>query len=63
MNNLIIYSVILLALFLISCARVNQMFYYPDRTVYDTPASHGLRFEEVNFLSKDVLEMASRALA
>ena len=58
MNNLIIYSLVLLALFLLSCARVNQMFYYPDRTVYATPADNGLRFEEVTFPSRDGTELS-----
>ena len=58
MNNLIIYSLVILALFLISCVRVNQMFYYPDRTVYATPASQGLRFEEVVFPSRDGTELS-----
>lgn len=53
MSKLIIFSLILLALFLISCARVSQMFYYPDSTIYATPASKGLRFEEVTFPSRD----------
>lgn len=48
-----IYSVVILALFLISRWRIAQMFYYPDRTVYDTPAAHGLHFEEVTFPSQD----------
>jgi hypothetical protein len=58
MNNLIIYCLIVLALFLISCVRVNQMFYYPDRTVYATPADQGLRFEEVIFPSRDGTELS-----
>jgi hypothetical protein len=53
MNNLIIYSLVILALFLLSCVRVNQMFYYPDRNRYSTPADNGLRFEEVTFASQD----------
>lgn len=53
MNNLIIYSLVILALFLLSCVRVNQMFYYPDRTLYSTPAVNGLSFEEVLFPSRD----------
>ena len=53
MNNFIIYSLVILALFLISCVRVNQMFYYPDRIVYSTPEKNGLRFEEVVFPSRD----------
>jgi fermentation-respiration switch protein FrsA (DUF1100 family) len=32
---------------------VGGMFYHPDRTVYDTPERHGLRYEEVSFRSKD----------
>jgi fermentation-respiration switch protein FrsA (DUF1100 family) len=53
MNNLIIYSLVILTLFLLGCVRVRQMFYYPDRTVYSTPAGNGLRFEEVVFPSRD----------
>jgi fermentation-respiration switch protein FrsA (DUF1100 family) len=53
MTKIIIYSIVFLILFLLGRWRVGQMFYYPDRTVYDTPASHGLRFEEVTFTSKD----------
>jgi hypothetical protein len=53
MNNLIIYSFVILVLFLIGCVRVNQMFYYPDHIVYATPADNGLRFEEVVFSSRD----------
>lgn len=53
MNNLIIFSLILLAFFLFGCGRVSQMFYYPDHTIYGTPASRGLSFEEVDFLSQD----------
>ncbi|MBE0503657.1 MAG: alpha/beta hydrolase [Desulfuromonadales bacterium] len=58
MNNLIIYSLIIVALFLISCVRVNQMFYYPDRIVYATPADQGLHFEEVVFSSRDGTELS-----
>ena len=32
---------------------VGGMFYQPDRTVYDTPDRHGLKYEEVAFQSKD----------
>lgn len=32
---------------------VGGMFYQPDRTVYDTPDRHGLKYEEVDFQSKD----------
>lgn len=53
MNNLVIYSLVILALVLIGCVRVNQMFYYPDRTVYGTPADQGLPYEEVVFPSRD----------
>lgn len=53
MTRCIIYSVVLVVLFLLSRWRVGQMFYYPDRTVYDTPASHGLKYEEVGFFSAD----------
>jgi len=53
MIKVVIYGVVILALFLISRWRIGQMFYYPDRTVYDTPAAHGLRFEQVSFSSQD----------
>jgi fermentation-respiration switch protein FrsA (DUF1100 family) len=53
MNNLFLYSMVIIALYLFGCARVNQMFYYPDRTRYSTPADKGLRFEEVVFPSRD----------
>jgi len=32
---------------------VGGMFYYPDQEVYDTPARHGLPYEEVTFPSRD----------
>jgi fermentation-respiration switch protein FrsA (DUF1100 family) len=32
---------------------VGRMFYYPDHKEYDTPARHGLKYEEVAFASKD----------
>jgi uncharacterized protein len=32
---------------------VGKMFYHPDRQVYDSPARHGLKFEEVSFTSRD----------
>jgi uncharacterized protein len=53
MSKILIYSLVIIALFLISCVRVSRMFYYPDRIVYATPASKGLRFEEVVFPSED----------
>lgn len=53
MNRVIVYSLILLALFLFSRWRISQLFYYPDRTLYATPAARGLRFEEVTFPSRD----------
>lgn len=53
MTRLIIYSIVIVVLILLGRWRVGQMFYYPTREVYDTPAAHGLRFEEVTFTSKD----------
>ncbi len=44
-------AVLLLSLLCQGC--VGRMFYHPDRAVYDTPARHGLRFEEVSFRSQD----------
>lgn len=38
-------------LLLSGCAQ--QLFYQPDRVLYDTPQRVGLNFEEVNFKSKD----------
>lgn len=58
MNNLIIYSLVILALFLIGCVRVNQMFSYPDSTIYATPADIDLSFEEVTFPSRDGTELS-----
>lgn len=31
----------------------NLMFYYPTRQVYDTPAAHDLKYEDVEFTSQD----------
>lgn len=53
MNRIIIYSTVLLILFLLSRWRISQMFYYPDRISYATPTEHGLRYEEVSFFSQD----------
>lgn len=44
-------AITLLSLLCQGC--VSGMFYHPDRTVYDTPARHNLRYEEVSFRSKD----------
>ena len=48
-------SLLLFALaFAFSCQGcVGRMFYHPDRTVYDTPDRHGLKYEEVTFSSRD----------
>lgn len=48
-----IYGIVILALFLFSRWRIGQMFYYPDYTLHDTPAGHGLTYEEVSFTSSD----------
>jgi len=55
MNTVMNTSLLLLAVALtLSCQGcVNSMFYYPDRKVYDTPDRHGLKYEEVNFPSRD----------
>jgi pimeloyl-ACP methyl ester carboxylesterase len=34
------------------------MFYYPTRQVYATPAAHGLKYEEVAFVSRDGTRLA-----
>ena len=44
-------SVMMLSISCQGC--VGRMFYQPDRTVYDTPDRHGLKYEEVTFQSKD----------
>lgn len=45
---------LLLALLLVIARwRVKEMFYFPDSVVYDTPASHGLKYEPVRFASRD----------
>lgn len=53
MTRLIVYSIVVVALILLSRWRVGQMFYYPDHVIYDTPSAHGLRYEEVAFASQD----------
>jgi uncharacterized protein len=55
MNPLLKTSRILfvLALTLTCQGCVGRMFYQPDRTVYDTPDRHGLRYEGVTFQSRD----------
>jgi len=58
MTRLIIYTVVVSILILLSRWRIGQMFYYPDRTVYDTPAAHGLSFEEVVFTSQDGTQLS-----
>lgn len=37
---------------------VGGMFYYPDQRVYDTPARHGLQYEEVTFPSRDGIRLS-----
>lgn len=44
---------LVLALMLACQGCVSSMFYQPDRTVYDTPGRHGLRYEAVTFQSRD----------
>ena len=49
-----LFLLLLLSLTALSCQGcVGRMFYYPDRTVYDTPSRHGLPYEEVTFRSPD----------
>ena len=38
---------------LCSCGCASNFLYYPDRLVYQTPASHGLKYEDVLFRSRD----------
>lgn len=53
MNYLIISTFILLTLIIVGCSRVDQLFYYPDHTIYTTPAAKKLSFEEITFSSHD----------
>ena len=45
------FALLLLSLFLAGC--VSSPFYYPDRVLYSTPASAGLKFENAVFASSD----------
>ncbi|ACM21604.1 hydrolase or acyltransferase, alpha/beta fold family [Geotalea daltonii FRC-32] len=49
----ILLLVLLIALTVLCQGCVGRLFYYPDKETYDTPARHGLPFEEVTFASKD----------
>jgi len=49
----VVYPMIILALSFSCQGCVGGMFYYPDQKVYDTPARHGLKYEEVTFPSRD----------
>lgn len=51
--NKFLLFIMLLAPTLLCQGCVGGLFYYPDKVVYDTPARHGLPFEEVTFASKD----------
>ncbi len=53
MRRIVLYSAVVLFLLLLARWRVGRMFYYPDRTVYGTPASHGLKYEQIRFRSRD----------
>lgn len=53
MQKIMLFSLIAVSLLLLARWRVSRMFYYPDRVVYDTPASHGLKYEPVSFPSRD----------
>jgi fermentation-respiration switch protein FrsA (DUF1100 family) len=55
MNTVGKAALLLGALALALCCQgcVGKMFYYPDKTVHDTPDKHGLKYEEVTFFSKD----------
>lgn len=49
----ILLCLVISALVLFCRWSVGRMFYYPDRTVYETPAQYGLKYEELAFASKD----------
>lgn len=46
-------KIALLVLLMLSSGCVDRFLYYPDRRMYQTPHQHGLRFEEINFTSRD----------
>jgi len=49
-----VYQLLFVMTLSLSCQGcVSSMFYQPDRTVYDTPDRHGLKYEQVAFRSKD----------
>lgn len=45
--------ILITALSLVCQGCVSNMFYQPDRKLYDTPDKHGLKYEEVFFRSRD----------
>jgi uncharacterized protein len=48
------YRILFVVVLSLTCQGcVGQMFYQPDRTVYDSPDRHGLKYEAVIFQSKD----------
>lgn len=49
----LVLLVVAVPLFLTCQGCVGRLFYYPDDTVYQTPAKFGLPFEEVSFPSSD----------
>lgn len=50
-KTFLILSVLALSISCQGC--VGHMFYQPDRTIYDSPDRHGLKYEQVTFQSKD----------
>ncbi len=51
-------SLVLCLLFLLSSGCVSKYFYYPTPIVYQTPAHHGLEYEDVTFVSKDETKLS-----
>lgn len=55
MNILVLSALVILAALIIPLARgcARRAFFYPDRTMYGSPADQGLAFEDVSFSAED----------
>jgi len=50
-ENMVRLLLIIVPIFLFGC--VDELYYHPDRIVYQTPDKHGLKYENVRFNSND----------
>ena len=55
------FALLLLSLFLAGC--VSSPFYYPDRVLYSTPASAGLKFENATKAKKRIRVISADEIA